>query len=77
MHARRPEDGPVPEPGRITVRDRTGHIHHSGVVTSAPGLYILGMPVLRTRASTYIHGAAADSRALASHLHSYLGSRHR
>ena len=38
---------------------------------------LLGMPVLRTRASTYIHGAAADSRALASHLHSYLGSRHR
>ena len=24
---------------------------------SAPGLYVLGLPVLRTRASTYIHGA--------------------
>jgi hypothetical protein len=33
--------------------------------------------VLRTRASTYIHGAATDSDALAGHLHSYLSSRHR
>jgi putative flavoprotein involved in K+ transport len=59
----------------IPVRDRTGHIrHHGGVVTGAPGLYLLGMPVLRTRASTYIHGAATDSDALAGHLHSFLGS---
>ena len=62
----------------IPVRDRAGHIDHDGgVVTGAPGLYLLGMPVLRTRASTYIHGAAADSQALAGHLHSFLGRRHR
>jgi len=62
----------------IPVHDRTGHIRHDGgVVTSAPGLYLLGMPVLRTRASTYIHGAAADSDAVASHLHSFLSSRRR
>jgi putative flavoprotein involved in K+ transport len=61
----------------IPVRDRTGHIRHDGgVVTGAPGLYLLGMPVLRTRASTYIHGAGIDSEALADHLHSFLGSRH-
>jgi putative flavoprotein involved in K+ transport len=59
----------------IPVRDRTGHIRHDGgVVVGAPGLYILGLPVLRTRASTYIHGAAADSDALADHLHSFLSS---
>jgi putative flavoprotein involved in K+ transport len=45
------------------------------VVTGAPGLYILGLPVLRTRASTYIHGAGADSEALAGHLHSFLSKR--
>ena len=62
----------------IPVRDRTGHIRHDGgVVTGAPGLYLLGMPVLRTRASTYIHGAGADSDALAGHLHSFLGSQRR
>ena len=62
----------------IPVRDRTGHIRHDGgVVTGAPGLYVLGLPVLRTRASTYIHGAAADSGALAGHLCSFVSSQRR
>jgi putative flavoprotein involved in K+ transport len=63
----------------IPVRDRTGRIRHDGgVVTGAPGLYILGLPVLRTRASIYIHGStAADSDALASHLHSFLSNQRR
>jgi hypothetical protein len=60
----------------IPVRDRNGRIRHDGgVVTEAPGLYILGMPVLRTRASTYIHGAAGDSQDLANHLQSFLGGK--
>jgi len=59
----------------IPVRDRTGHIcHDGGVVTGAPGLYILGMPVLRTRASTYIHGATDDTDAIVAHLHGLLRS---
>lgn len=59
-------------------RERTGLLRHEGgVVTSVPGLYVLGMPVLRTRASTYIHGAAADSEALASHLCAWLASQRR
>jgi putative flavoprotein involved in K+ transport len=62
----------------IPVRDYKGHIRHDGgVVTDAPGLYVLGLPVLRTRASTYIHGAAADTQALADHLRAFLGSRRR
>jgi putative flavoprotein involved in K+ transport len=57
----------------VPVHDRKGRIRHEGgVVTGASGLYVLGLPVLRTRASTYIHGAAHDTEALASHLHSYL-----
>jgi len=60
----------------IPVRDRNGHIRHDGgIVTGAPGLYVLGLPVLRTRASTYIHGAGADSGALADHLHAFLSGR--
>ena len=62
----------------IPVLDHSGHIRHDGgVVTGAPGLYLLGMPVLRTRASTYLHGAAADSDALAGHLRSFLGNGRR
>jgi putative flavoprotein involved in K+ transport len=61
----------------IPVHDRTGRIRHDGgIVTGAPGLYVLGLPVLRTRASTYIHGAATDSEALAAHLQSFLSGRH-
>ena len=60
----------------IPVRDRTGRIRHDGgIVTSAPGLYVLGLPVLRSRASTYIHGAGADSEALAAQLHGFLSSQ--
>jgi putative flavoprotein involved in K+ transport len=62
----------------IPVRDRTGRLlHDGGVVTGAPGLYVLGLPVLRTRASTYIHGAGTDSGPLADHLHSFLSSQRR
>jgi putative flavoprotein involved in K+ transport len=60
----------------IAVVDRTGRVRHDGgVVTGAPGLYVLGLPVLRSRASTYIHGAMADTEALASHLQCYLSHR--
>jgi putative flavoprotein involved in K+ transport len=49
--------------------DRNGRLRHDGgVMTDAPGLYALGLPLLRTRASTYIHGAASDTEALADHL---------
>jgi putative flavoprotein involved in K+ transport len=62
----------------IPVLDRNRRIRHDGgVVTGAPGLCVVGMPVLRTRASTYIHGAVPDSEALARHLHSFLSSRRR
>jgi putative flavoprotein involved in K+ transport len=57
----------------LPVLDRTGRLRHDGgIVTDAPGLYALGLPLLRTRASTYIHGAAADTEALADHLVAHL-----
>jgi putative flavoprotein involved in K+ transport len=53
----------------VPVLDRSGRLRHDGgVVTDAPGLYALGLPMLRTRASTYIHGATADTAALANQL---------
>ena len=53
----------------LPVLDRSGHLRHDGgVVTDARGLYALGLPMLRTRASTYIHGAPADTEALADRL---------
>lgn len=59
----------------IPVLDRRGRLRHDGgVVRDAPGLYVLGLPFLRRRASTFIHGAEEDTRALAEHLHSFLDS---
>jgi putative flavoprotein involved in K+ transport len=53
----------------LPVFDRSGRLRHDGgVVTDAPGLHALGLPFLRTRASTYIHGATADTAAVADHL---------
>ena len=57
----------------IPVLDRRGRIRHDGgIVTDAPGLYVLGLPFLRRRASTFIHGADGDTRALGEHLHAFL-----
>ena len=53
----------------LPVLDPRGRLRHEGgAVTGALGLYALGLPMLRTRASTYIHGAAADSEAIADRL---------
>ena len=35
----------------------------------APGMYVLGLSVLRRRGSSYIGGAARDTAELAAHVH--------
>jgi putative flavoprotein involved in K+ transport len=58
---------------RLPVFGRDGALQHDrGVV--APGLYVLGMPFLRRRKSSFIHGAEDDVRELAAHLMSHLDS---
>jgi putative flavoprotein involved in K+ transport len=57
----------------VPVFDPKGMVRHDGgIVTDAPGLYLLGAPFLRRRKSSFIDGArddAADlSAALAAHL---------
>jgi putative flavoprotein involved in K+ transport len=60
----------------VPVVDRKGRIrHHGGIVGDAPGMYVLGESLLRTRRSSYIAGAERDTYELASHLHSYLDAR--
>lgn len=57
----------------IDLLDRKGLIRHDGgVVTEAPGLYLIGMPFLRKRKSSLIDGAGDDARALSAHLAAYL-----
>jgi putative flavoprotein involved in K+ transport len=56
----------------VPVVDRKGHLRHDGGVVDAPGLYAMGLPVLRRRKSTFIHGAEDDARDIVDHLARYL-----
>jgi putative flavoprotein involved in K+ transport len=52
----------------VPVLDRKGRIQHDGGVVSAPGMYVMGLPFLRRRKSSFIDGAADDAADLAAHL---------
>jgi putative flavoprotein involved in K+ transport len=56
----------------VPVVDGKGHLRHQGGVVECPGLYALGLPVLRRRKSTFIHGIEDDAREVVDHLVSYL-----
>lgn len=57
----------------VPVLDEKGRLRHDGGVVEAPGLYALGLPVLRRRKSTLIHGIEDDAREVVDHLASCLG----
>ncbi|HSO99429.1 MAG TPA: NAD(P)-binding domain-containing protein [Solirubrobacteraceae bacterium] len=52
----------------VPVIDRKGRLRHDGGVLDSPGLYALGLPVLRRRKSTFIHGIEDDAREVIDHL---------
>ena len=52
----------------VPVLDHKGRLKHDGGIVAAPGLYAIGLPVLRRRKSTFIHGAEDDARELVEHL---------
>lgn len=57
----------------LPVLDTHGELRHDGgAVLGAPGLYAIGLPVLRRRKSTFILGAEDDARDIVGHLVRYL-----
>ena len=52
----------------VPVLDRKGRIRHDGGVVEAPGMYVLGLPFMRRRKSSFIDGAGDDAADLAAHL---------
>ena len=56
----------------VPVVDPKGNLRHEGGVVDSPGLYALGLPVLRRRKSTFIHGIEDDAREVVDHLRGYL-----
>jgi len=59
----------------VPVLDEKGHLRHDGGVVESPGLYALGLPVLRRRKSTFIHGIEDDARDVVDHLATYIAHR--
>jgi putative flavoprotein involved in K+ transport len=66
----RPEYGWLEAP----VVDAKGQLNHDGGVVDSPGLYALGLPVLRRRRSTFISGIEDDAREVIDHLGQYLAA---
>lgn len=42
-------------------------------MTGCPGLYLMGLPLMRTRKSTFIDGVAADAEYVSGHISGRLG----
>jgi putative flavoprotein involved in K+ transport len=61
----------------VPVVDGKGQLRHEGGVVGSPGLYALGLPVLRRRKSTFIYGIEDDAREVIDHLARYLAVRGR
>jgi putative flavoprotein involved in K+ transport len=56
----------------LPVFDRRGELRHDRGIVEAPGVVVLGLPFLRRRKSSFIHGAEADVNELAAHLFEHL-----
>jgi len=56
----------------VPVVDEKGYLRHEGGVVDSPGMYALGLPVLRRRKSSFIHGIEDDARELIEHLSGFL-----
>ncbi len=56
----------------VPALDAKGQLRHEGGVVDSPGLYALGLPVLRRRKSTFIYGIEDDAREVIDHLARYL-----
>ncbi len=61
----------------VPVLDRKGRLDHDGGVVASPGLYVLGLPLMRRRKSSFIYGIEDDARDLGAHLTAYLESTSR
>jgi putative flavoprotein involved in K+ transport len=57
---------------QVPVVNEKGHLQHDGGVVESPGLYALGLPVMRRRKSSFIYGIEDDAREITDHLAGYL-----
>ena len=51
----------------LPVKDERGGLIHDGGVLPTPGAYVMGLPFMRRRKSTFIDGAGDDARDIVTH----------
>ena len=56
----------------VDVLDAKGFVRHDGGVVDSPGMFIIGVPFLRRRKSSFIDGAREDAEDLAVELAAFL-----
>lgn len=61
----------------VPVFDRKGQIEHDGGIVKTEGMYILGLPMMRTRKSSFIFGSQDDAFIVTDHLSNYLQEQKR
>jgi len=59
---------------QLPVLNRKGMLEHKSGVVNSPGVYVLGLPFLRRRNSSFIQGIGEDASELSQHLHNYLST---
>lgn len=57
---------------KVPVLNHKGMLNQTNGIVSSPGMFTLGLPSMRTRQSSYIHGIAADAIRVSSDLKQYL-----
>ena len=58
----------------VPVLDHKGRLRHNGGITPSPGLYAMGLPVMRRRNSAFIYGVAEDAQEIAAEVAAYIGT---
>ena len=72
-----PAFGPTTGGSTCPWSTRRATLRHDGGAVDSPGMYALGLPVLRRRKSTFIHGIEDDAREVVDHLSGYLAHKTR
>ena len=57
---------------KVPVLDHAGEVIHAGGATPSPGLYVLGLRLLRRRRSHFIDGVGGDAETLAAEIAGHL-----
>ena len=60
----------------VPIFDARGQLRHHNGACPSPGLFVLGLPVLRRRRSHHIAGADADTQHISSLIHQHLNASH-